>query len=354
MKHPPLLACVLLMSACTTPTAFQRPAPAASQQCFDVRPQVWGFAAIPATDELGGISGIDYDPVARQVLLVTDDRGPHGGAQLFTGSLDLTADRSVRFTLTATRRLMTAKGPGIDAESLRRGKDGTVWWSSEGDVKRSIPPALYRQNANGHISKSVSLPAMLRPDPNHRRGPRDNLAFEGLSLTPGKGNIWIGVESPMIGQGPVPSLSAGAMTTIVSFEPGKQGQHAFAYPLEPIAHQLPGRFADNGLSEVLALDQDRLLVVERSGSQQEDGSFAFVTRLFCGVPSYTATSDGRTILTKQLLARLDELGPFSRANFEGLSFGPVLPDGRKSLLLVSDNNFTAEPTVLLVLALNKD
>jgi hypothetical protein len=42
---------------------------------------------------------------------------------------------------------------------------------------------------------------------------------------------------------------------------------------------------------------------------------------------------------KSLLLNLDTLG-IPLDNVEGMTFGPRLPDGRRSLILVSDNNFS--------------
>jgi hypothetical protein len=44
-------------------------------------------------------------------------------------------------------------------------------------------------------------------------------------------------------------------------------------------------------------------------------------------------------IQKRLLLDLNELG-IPLDNFEGISFGPQLPDGSKSLILVSDDNFS--------------
>jgi hypothetical protein len=43
---------------------------------------------------------------------------------------------------------------------------------------------------------------------------------------------------------------------------------------------------------------------------------------------------------KTLLLDLDELG-LPLDNVEGMTFGPRLPGGRRSIVLVSDNNFAA-------------
>ena len=52
-------------------------------------------------------------------------------------------------------------------------------------------------------------------------------------------------------------------------------------------------------------------------------------------------------MTKTLLLDLSNVQGFSPElapsldNFEGMAFGPRLPDGRASLVLVSDDNFSA-------------
>jgi hypothetical protein len=42
--------------------------------------------------------------------------------------------------------------------------------------------------------------------------------------------------------------------------------------------------------------------------------------------------------TKKLLLNMDNLGIYID-NIEGVTFGPKLPDGKSSLLFISDNNF---------------
>jgi hypothetical protein len=45
-----------------------------------------------------------------------------------------------------------------------------------------------------------------------------------------------------------------------------------------------------------------------------------------------------TAASKKLLLNLDDLKMYTD-NIEGMTFGPVLPNGHKTLLLVADNNF---------------
>ena len=55
---------------------------------------------------------------------------------------------------------------------------------------------------------------------------------------------------------------------------------------------------------------------------------------------------------KRLLVDFADLG-ITPDNVEGMTFGPILPDGRQSLILVSDNNFNpAQTTQFIALALD--
>jgi hypothetical protein len=44
-------------------------------------------------------------------------------------------------------------------------------------------------------------------------------------------------------------------------------------------------------------------------------------------------------VTKKLLLNLDDLGIYID-NIEGVTFGPLLPNGHKTLLFIADNNFS--------------
>ncbi|MCZ3114931.1 esterase-like activity of phytase family protein, partial [Acinetobacter baumannii] len=55
----------------------------------------------------------------------------------------------------------------------------------------------------------------------------------------------------------------------------------YVYPLDAIpAAPAPGRSADNGVTEILAIDDNRLLTLERAGVQGADGTFTTYVRLY--------------------------------------------------------------------------
>ena len=301
---------------------------------------------------LGGISGIDYSPGEDAWLLVSDAREADGFTHVFKGKLNTDNQDAYAFDIVSAINVTTfaedeAVKPLADAEAIRAiPRNAGVYLTSEGDTENGIPAGILRRDANEPVARRI--PINTGAMPGHPRTIRDNLSFEGLSVPPDGNGLWIGLEAPYREEGQLPTLEQGALVPIVHVSEEGMFLSEYRYPIEPIASQLPGRLADNGLSELLALDDERFLMLERSGAQQPDGTFRFTGRLFCAwVP------DQAIELQKAPLVEINDLAPLDYANFEGMAFGPRLPDGRRSLFLISDNNFgVGIPTTILVLAVN--
>jgi 3-phytase/alkaline phosphatase D len=129
----------------------------------------------------------------------------------------------------------------------------------------------------------------------------------------------------------------------------------FVYWVDPIpkAPILPGLFADNGLVELIALDNmGTFLAMERSfavGVGNTVRLFETSTKDASEVSSIHALDGASyTPMSKEFLADLEDLG-IVPDNVEGMTFGPLLPDGRQSLILVSDNNFRSTQITQFIL-----
>ena len=134
------------------------------------------------------------------------------------------------------------------------------------------------------------------------------------------------------------------------------------YLVEPVAlpSNPPGGFATNGLVELLALDDRQFIAVERSFSagaatpgSGPAGPTGNTIRLYLvdargatdvsGVNSLVGAA--YTPVSKTLLLNLSDLknddGSFlALDNIEGITWGPLV-DGKRTLILASDNNFGA-------------
>jgi hypothetical protein len=113
----------------------------------------------------------------------------------------------------------------------------------------------------------------------------------------------------------------------------------YAYPLEA----LPG----NAVTEILAVSSSKFLVLERAPAEGGTSStrlyevdFRFGATNVLRVPSLATAS--YTPVTRRLLADFSALGLARFGDAQGMSWGPALADGRRTLVFVTHNRFQAQ------------
>lgn len=305
----------------------------------------------------GGISGLDFDPVQQRWLLISDDRAEYAPGRAYPARIAYDARGFRAVELLPPLPLPVPEGERPDAEAIRLLPCRGLWaWSSEGDSPRGFQPSVRLMTPEGRPAGELSLPTNLRfaneaPGAETASGARPNLNLEGLAPTPDGSALWVAMEAPLRQDGPLPTLTAGALVrfTLLPLAGGPARQ--WVYSVDAIPRPATGgvRRADNGVSELLALGNGELLVVERSGREIGPGDFAFEVRIYVASVEMADEIAQRAALTeapvrsapKRLLLNLNELGLPRVGNVEGAAWGPRLPDGRATLLLVSDDNFVA-------------
>lgn len=313
----------------------------------------------------GGLSGIDYDAATGEYFLICDDRSALNPARFYTARLyfsDKSFD-SVKFTAVTT--LLQANGqpypdtktnPRLtpDPEAMRyNAKKQLLVWSSEGEriitEKDTIltNPGIYEISIKGQYIDSFALPLQFRMQATDN-GPRRNGVFEGLGFTPGYKHLYVSLEEPRYEDGPRAEPGQGAYTRILKFDNHtRQPVAQYAYKLEPVAHPaIPeNAFKVNGISDIMVLGDDKLLTIERSFSTgvKDCTIKVFITDLHNATDISSINSlqtDTRfKPAAKTLLLDFVSLGKYID-NIEGVTFGPVLPNGHRSLVFVADNNFS--------------
>ncbi|HEX6117808.1 MAG TPA: esterase-like activity of phytase family protein [Dongiaceae bacterium] len=338
------------------------PAPAQSESIGTLR--FIGSVVVPNDTMVdgtlvGGLSGIDYDPNADFWYLLSDDKSEKSAARFYVGKLAFKGSELASVDIQHAVTLLQANGKPYpdaksggevpDPESIRRDPEtGNLWWASEGDRKRGLSPFLRIAAPDGRFVATVPTPAMFHVNETQEIGPRSNNAFEGLSFAPDGNSVWLAMESALYQDGPVSTPSAGAMARLTRL--GRDGKvlGQFAYPVDPIQAVPTGKHGDNGVSEFLAIDDRRALALERSGVEGADGVWTLYIRVYeidtsgatdvAAIPSLVGAS--YRPVAKRLVINLNEtLGLPHIDNIEGMSWGPVLANGKSSLVLVSDNNF---------------
>lgn len=308
---------------------------------------------------VGGLSGLDYDARTGVWYALSDDKSDLNPARFYTLTLSYTAagfgaasfNRAVELRQADGTVYPNGKAGGDvpDPEAIRLDPlTGKLWWTSEGDRRLGLDPFVRIAETDGRHVGTVPVPAQFAMNKDAERGPRHNNAFEGLAFAPDGQSIWLGMESALYEDGPVSTVEAGTVTRLTRLDRDGRTLAQYALPIDPIQAKPAGKNGDNGLSEILALDDTRLLVLERSGVEGADGVWTMYIRLYeietKGASDVQALASLRGAdvkpVTKRLvldLAKDASLGPID--NLEGLAFGPDLPNDHKTLVMASDNNF---------------
>ena len=355
----PVVATFLLAGCAVSPSVPGTPAQASG---YSLR--LIGEAVLPHRMDVygtvfGGISGIDYDEARDQYYLLSDDRSDFNAARFYTAKIAITHNELTRPEITSVVTLKRPDGTPFggkaigakdipDPESIRyRADTDTLFWTSEGDKKLGIDPSVREMHLDGTFIRELPTLPMFKMHAGDS-GPRDNLTYEGMSLTTDGKGFWVSMEAARFEDGAEPTVDQLGGPARFTLYHGNSGnpirQIAYipdAIPLRPTA---PGE-ADNGVPEIMMMDQFRMLVLERSYSPGAGNSlrvYVIDTRDGSDVLNVPALKPGQyTPVTKRLLINFDSLGLKQLDNIEGMTFGPRLPNGNRTLVFVSDDNFRA-------------
>lgn len=333
---------------------------------------VVGRALVPRNLEVegtrvGGLSGLAWDEAAGVFWAVSDDRGQYGPVRLYRIRLDLSGgpETEAPVSVTVERALPLADAEGrpfapnaIDTEGLAVVPGGFLV-STEPIVHRGVPAMIGEFGPDGRQKGQLRLPDAFLPGQGH--GGRENLGFEGLAPTTDGRYLYAAVENALEQDGPAADAGVASPSRILRFDRVAGGRpEEFVYAVEPVTPEPPGAnaYRMNGLSDLLPLDESRLLVLERQFVDGVGNAVRVWEASLAGATDVSAHDSLRGVsfvpARKRLLFDLADLG-VKPENFEGMSFGPRLPDGRRTLVLVSDDNFnpTQDPTTFVVLAFDE-
>lgn len=333
----------------------------------------------PRSDRaFGGLSGITYDPRRRHWIVLSDDRSTHAPARFYT--LRLRRKEAGQWRISTVKRHILRDSAGqpfpppgtgreaVDPEAVRITPDGrALIWASEGDATGGHGPAIRLMNRRGRTIGTVDLPPNLRFHADGAKGTRPNGSIEGMDHAP-DGALWLAMEKPLVEDGPLAGIGRGALVRFTRLKAG-EAPRQYAYALDPIPYAGREGRADNGVSEIVMLDDRRILVLERSGRADQKGRFHFHCRLYLAdfteaedIMPLASLSDGKiSAARKMLLVDFDDVAGPPVGNLEGMAWWPDegkspthLPGNadRRRILLVNDNGFEADrPSRLLLLTL---
>jgi hypothetical protein len=343
-------------------------------------------------NRLGGISAIDYTGTADDYLLLPD-RGPADGATPYSCRLHHLklivrpeSQPAVEATITSTTMLVDEEGRNLtgsakaftgrsparwqrfDPEGVRRGPQGSIYLSDE------YGPTVAEFSENGKRIHFFEMPAKLlvrHPSGSaeeeataNSTGRQPNGGMEGLAINTSGKKLLGAMQRPLIQDSipdeKLPGKRVGTNTRLIELDLAKGTTREFLYSLDATA---------NGISEILAINDQEFLVLERDG---RPGKEARAKRLYkINLRGATDISQRESlppqeipqgVVPVQKSLFLDLLDPkFGLAGedfpekVEGITFGPDLPDGRHLLIVAIDNDFvSAKPILLHAFAVGRD
>lgn len=283
-------------------------------------PAVETKAAVSPAIAAGQYSGITHIDGSRYA--VVDDKLPGGGIVFFDIDMDpgTGAIRLVRAEVPPATKLSNVSGRDGEGIAYANGK---LYVSAESD--QSIREYDLDGNPTG---QAFAIPAEMGVENIVPNG-----GFEAFTYSPATGCFWATTERPLLQDTVVPRLHR-LQRFDARFRPDRQ----YLYQMdEPLRTPDGTRAYIHGISALAALDDGSLVVLERevsvpAGWVKALNETVSVTKLYQVTPS----GNGRDILPKHLLLEFTTRAS-DLANFEGMCQGPVLRDGRRTLLLIADS-----------------
>ncbi len=334
------------------------------------------------TDRGPGGGTIDFAPRIQQFQVTTDAAtGAISNFSLVNTIIFRQADGITPFSglnPLALSGSVGTLGASFDPEGLVRLNSGNFLVADE------YGPSVYEFTASGTFVRAFATPANLIPAgasgtdyvngrPTITSGRQDNRGFEGLTLSPDGTTAYAILQDPLVNEGAQNDGRRSTNVRMVAFDVATGAATAqYVYQLEGIAAintRVPGNTfsATNqgrsiGVSSIVALpDGHSFLVLERDnrGLGVEDPTSAVpvgTKRIYLidiagatdvagiSLANSNALPGGVVPVSKTLMldiqAALAAAGTVIPEKFEGLAFGPALANGGRSLLVVTDNDFS--------------
>lgn len=327
----------------------------------------------------GGLSALEYSGQGN-VYLALSDRGPGDGAASFpcrfhkmaidVDPLNSDSAKRIRWKLLSTHLFKSATGdsltgslanlrnwnraghcPSMDPEGIR------LLGSDEVLVSDEYGPSIQLFGLDGKFRRSLSVPDKFAlsefQKPAMSRGTFPNRGLEGLCVSPDRSMIVGAMQGPLVQDGRIENNKCyGIHTRWIAIDTKTNQCREYVYDLDN---------ESTGISEILAIDNQRFLVLERDSSIGEQAKVKRIYLATLGKATDVSSIESlsgdvlQRVVTVKKEAFLDLMEPrfglsgsVTPEKPEGITWGPRLPDGRRLLMVSFDNDF--EPQIDSILA----
>jgi hypothetical protein len=299
---------------------------------------------------IGGFSGIDF--ANNQYYFVVDDaenpRILSANITISDNKIEVVKFNHVLFLADTTTNFYQQNT--LDLESVFVDEATNEFYLvSEGSIHTNKLPTIFKSDKNGRFLENFKLPKNL----SNIKNIKHNGAFEASSKSFDNKGFWVAMEAPLNIDGEEPTFTKTSSQIRITYfdKKSKKTTKQFAYQLENITKPAKGNINLNGVTAMLEYQKNHFLIVERT-YQNGYGSYGNIVRIFEATIDESATNileiDAlKTVefipLKKRLLFNFEDiknqLTDKIIDNIEGITFGPELQNGNKSLVLIADDNF---------------
>ena len=381
-----LVLAIALLSFLTTACSPSQARTAEQRTFLDLSLDFLGEYQLPKMTfkdtPVGGLSALTYDRQQNKFYALSDDRSQFAPARFYTLGLSLKPAETgeigidkvdvedVTF-ITDENGKTYAKG-SLDPEGIALSPKGTVFISSEGVPSQEIAPFIREfDRKTGQQQQSLQIPERYLPNDNTEeeqppRGIQDNLGFESLTFELGSlgaaggdpFRLFTATESALFQDSLPPDSEQGTRIRLMHYLIGNIARPMVVTEHVYLLDPAPSGTTSNGLTELMTVDTGgHFLSLERTYGLLGGGAKIYQVATSAatdtsGIATLKGDISRIDAVKKKLVLDLSTLGIYLD-NLEGMTMGPRLPDGTKSLLLVSDDNFRdTQRTQFLLFRLN--
>ena len=303
--------------------------------------------SMAAQGEIGGLSGIAYDEENKKLYAVSDDKGEVNPPRIHVFNIEVEekdGGKKIIFAPAETIFLKTETGGTfaighLDLEGIAL-YGGNFLLSSEGMLKddpanpnNKVQPEMLLFGKDGLLKQRWPLPAKFISQ--EGSGVRKNLVWEPLSKMGNSNVFWSGNEQPLKQDGPLVDINNDGPIRLIRMELANKDDNnynlsygpEYQYRIEkmPNPDNLPAIEGDNGLVDMIAINEKEIITLERSWNDTMKRNFIRVFHTHIDTQKANDISGqmsiqgvANTTTTKRLILDLDEIVPLLDKNFPRL------------------------------------
>lgn len=294
----------------------------------------------------GNYSGITH--LHDNVYAIVDDKDEVDGFKLLTLDIDSVSAKVKNASLHEPSAMARRRAEGIrtshDCEGVAYFDDcNTIFVTSE-ETQR-----IAEYDLDGMpTGKELPIPTAMQRDQIV-----GNLGFEALTYNAVRQRFWTTTESTLPADGEQSSAQKPDVHNhlrFISFDNSLQLRESYVYEMDLPEATNPKARSIIGVPSLIALDDGRLIVMEREGCfpKKYYGSWVRI-KLYVVNPAMEqpvsldtpmSTVGTAQYMKKELLCSFTthlRIGQFNLSNYEGMCLGPKLADGRQTIILIADS-----------------